>query len=79
MKQEAVQIKKFVEESGVSYEDRKAWLQQHQLATNRVIESLGGREVVKEQYGEIAQKWNSAGLPPADKAKYVLHSQVLCF
>lgn len=71
MKEEGDSIKKLMAENGADYENRKEWLQHYQLAANTVIETLGGRDVVKEKYGEIAAKWNSSGISEEERAKYV--------
>lgn len=57
-----------MEATGLTSSD-KAWIQKFQLAVSEVIQSIGGEEAAKKQYGPLAQTWNEQGLPEDVKRK----------
>ena len=56
------QIAKKLEETGLKSTD-KGWIKAFQEAVTEVINSLGGEDAARQDYGEIARKWNEGALP----------------
>lgn len=56
------EIAEKMEATGLTSSD-KGWIQKFQLAVSEVIQSIGGEEAAKEQYGPLAKAWNEQDLP----------------
>ena len=60
------QIAKEMEETGLKSND-KGWIQKFQQVVTELITTMGGAKKVKDEYGEVAKKWNMVGLPEETK------------
>jgi hypothetical protein len=62
------EIAALMAKTGLTHTD-KAWIKNHQLSTNTVIETLGGNDKMSEKYGEVAKSWNTVEPPDELKRK----------
>jgi hypothetical protein len=56
------EIAKKMEATGLRSTD-PGWIKKYQEAVTQIIDSLGGEDVVKEHYKDVARSWNGASLP----------------